>query len=136
MTEAKKPRVMMADDEAHCRALMKAILSSMKCEVVAEARTGEETLKFYRELHPHLLLLDISMPVRTGDEVLEEILKEFPKAFVIMLTSVTDMGSIERCISLGAANYIRKDTPIEEIKLIIRETWQTFVKSAAKEGAQ
>jgi len=127
---------MIADDEAHCRALMKAILTSMKCEVVAEARTGEEALKFYREQRPHLLLLDISMPVRTGDEVLGEILKEFPRAFVIMLTSVTDMGSIERCISLGAANYIRKDTPIEEIKLIIRETWQTFVKNMPRDGSQ
>lgn len=136
MTEAKRPKVMIADDESHCRALMKAILTSMKCDVVAEARTGEEALKLYREVHPHLLLLDISMPVITGDEVLEQLLKEFPRAFVIMLTSVTDMGSIEKCISLGAANYIRKDTPIEEIKLIIRETWQTFIKSSTKGGTQ
>lgn len=129
MMEARKPRVVIADDESHCRVLMKAILTSMNCEVVAEARTGEEALRFFKELRPHLLLLDISMPVRTGDEVLEEILRDFPRAFVIMLTSVTDMGSIERCLSLGAASYIRKDTPIEEIKQMIRETWQTFMKT-------
>jgi two-component system chemotaxis response regulator CheY len=111
---------------------MKAILTSMNCEVVAEARTGEETIKLYEQHRPHLLLLDISMPVVTGDEVLEEIIGKFPHAFVIMLTSVTDMGSIEKCISLGAANYIRKDTPIEEIKLIIKETWQSFVKRLTK----
>lgn len=132
MTEAKRPKVMIADDEPHCRALMKALLNSMKCEVVAEAKNGPEVVSYYKEFRPHLLLLDISMPMMTGDEVLEAIFNEFPNAFVIMLTSVTDMGSIERCLALGAANYIRKDTPLDEIKTIIRETWQSFVKSKLK----
>jgi len=129
MTEQKRPRVMVADDELHCRALMKAILNSMKCEIVAESSNGKETLQKYKDTKPHLLLLDISMPLMTGEEVLEEILKINPKAFVIMLTSVTDMATIEKCLILGAANYIRKDTPIDEIKVIIKETWLDFVKN-------
>ncbi len=70
--------------------------------------------------------------VKTGDEVLEELLVEFPDAFVVVLTSVTDMESIEKCISMGAANYIRKDTPVAEIKMIIKETWKSVLDQRKK----
>ena len=125
---SSKPKVLIADDKIACRALMKAVLISMNCEVVGEAGNGEEATGLYRKLKPHLLMLDVNMPLKTGDEVLEEIIHEFPDAFVIMLTSVVDLPTIEKCLSLGAANYVRKDLPLEELKAIIRETWQTFVQ--------
>lgn len=105
---------------------MKAVLSSMGCDVVAEARTGDEAIELYRKYRPNMLLLDVNMPIKTGDEVLEELFAEAPDAFVIVLTSVTDMESIEKCLSMGAANYIRKDTPVSEIKMIIKDTWKSF----------
>lgn len=129
MSTEKRPRIVVADDEVHCRTLLRAILGSMGCDVVAEAKSGEEVMALYRSHRPNLLLLDVNMPVKTGDEVLGEILADFPDALVIMLTSVTDMESIERCIALGAANYIRKDTPVAEIKTLIRETWTDHVRS-------
>jgi two-component system chemotaxis response regulator CheY len=124
--------VIVADDEGHCRVLMKAVLASMNCDVVAEARTGDEAIELYRKYRPNLLLLDVNMPVKTGDEVLEELLAEFPDAFVVVLTSVTDMESIEKCISMGAANYIRKDTPVAEIKMILKETWKSILGQRKK----
>jgi two-component system chemotaxis response regulator CheY len=124
--------VIVADDEGHCRVLMKAVLASMNCDVVGEARTGDEAIELYRKYRPNLLLLDVNMPVKTGDEVLEELLGEFPDAFVVVLTSVTDMESIEKCISMGAANYIRKDTPVAEIKTIIKETWKSVLDQRKK----
>ncbi len=72
------------------------------------------------------------MPLKTGYEVLEEILAQFPNALVIMLTSVTDIESVEKCIELGAANYIRKDTPTAELKSIIKETFSEFVRGRSK----
>jgi two-component system chemotaxis response regulator CheY len=130
MAEGKKPRVLIAEDESHSRLLLKAILASMNCEVVGEATTGVEAIELFKQLKPHLLLLDINMPSKTGDEVLKEIMAEYPKAFVIIMTSVADLETIERCIELGAANYIRKDTPIEEIRQTIKETWHTFLEGA------
>lgn len=127
----KKLKVLIADDEAHCRMLMKAVIASMNCEVVAEAKTGVEALDFYKKFKPHMTLLDINMPIMTGDEVLAEILTLNPDAFVIMLTSVADMETVDTCISLGAANYIRKDTSIEEIKALIKESWRTSVQERA-----
>jgi two-component system chemotaxis response regulator CheY len=130
--DTKKPRVLIADDERHCRVFMKAVMNSMKCEVVGEAGNGIDVLELYRKTKPHLLLMDINMPGETGDKVLKDLFAEFPHAFVIMLSSVVDMESVEKCISLGAANYIRKDTPLEEIKLLIKETWQMFARNRAK----
>lgn len=124
--DMRRPRVIVADDEGHCRVLIKAVLTSMNCEVVGEARTGDEAIELYGKHKPNLMLLDVNMPLKNGDEVLEELFSSFPDAFVIVLTSVTDMESIEKCLSLGAANYIRKDTPISEIKVIIKDTWKTF----------
>ncbi len=129
MSPEKRARVIVADDESHCRTLLRAILTSMNCDVIAEARSGAEVLPLFKQHRPNLLLLDVNMPVKTGDEVLEEILADFPDAFIIMLTSVTDMESIERCIAMGAANYIRKDTPVSEIKTLIRDTWAERIQN-------
>ena len=119
---------MIADDEAHVRVLLRALLKSMNCDVVGEAANGAEAVELFKKIKPHMLLLDINMPLKTGDEVLREIMTQFPNAFVIMLTSVADIESVEKCLKLGAANYIRKDTPPAELKSIIKETFQAFVR--------
>ena len=132
MAEARKPRVLLAEDEPHCRALMKAVLTSMNCEIAGEARTGNEAVELYRKLMPNLMMLDVNMPTKSGDEVLAEVIGEFPEAFIIMLTSVTDQETIEKCIRLGASNYIRKDTPVAEIKRLIKESWTAHARSGKK----
>lgn len=132
MTEHGRPRVVLADDEEHSRRLIKAVMTSMKCEVAGEATNGQEAVDLFKSEMPDLLLLDINMPVKTGEEALREIIDHSPDAFVIMLTSVADMESVEQCINIGAANYIRKDTPVQEIKSIIKETWQTFRQKQKK----
>jgi len=117
-----KTRVLLADDEMHIRMLLKTVINSIDCEVVAEASNGKEAVALFKEKRPDLVLLDINMPLQTGEEALKEIIEEFPSALVIMLTSVTDMESVERCIDAGACNYIRKDTPLVEMKAIVGET--------------
>jgi two-component system chemotaxis response regulator CheY len=124
MTQSRKPRVLLADDEPHIRMLIKTVMRSMNCEVIGEALNGNEAIELFKKEKPDLLMLDINMPLRTGEEALKEIMTEFPDAFVIMLTSVSDLESVENCLSLGASNFIRKDTPIQEMKKIIKETWQ------------
>ena len=132
MNQRGKPKVLIADDEMHIRLLLKTVLTKMNCEIVGEATNGPDAIDIFNKEKPHLLLLDINMPIKKGDQVLEEIMAKHPDAFVIMLTCVVDMKIVEKCIGLGAANYIRKDTPIEEIKKIIKETWQTFRQKTEK----
>ena len=68
------------------------------------------------------MILDITMPILSGEEVLMMIMMEYPDAVVIILTSMTDEQTVNACLDLGAYNYIRKDTPLEEIKSTIKET--------------
>jgi len=124
MNQAAAPRVIIADDEKHMRILMKSVISKMNYQVIGLATNGQEAIALYKQEQPDILLLDINMPSMTGDEALQEIIKQFPDALVIMLTAVVEMETVEKCIDLGAANYIRKDTPISEIAQIIKNTWQ------------
>ena len=130
MVTGKKPRVLLAEDELHCRELMKAVLRSMNCEIAGEATNGAKAVELFLELKPDMMFLDINMPFMTGDEVLKEIQGKSPGTFIIVLTSMTDSTTVAKCLELGAANYIRKDTPVEEIKSIIRESWKAFRKKA------
>lgn len=115
-------RVVIADDEFHILGMLKALMKTMNYAVVGEAKNGQEAVDVYRKEKPDVLLLDINMPVKDGDDALREIMHEFPDAMVIMLTSVVDMEKVESCLELGAANYIRKDTPVSDMRKIISET--------------
>jgi two-component system chemotaxis response regulator CheY len=117
-----KFRVVIADDENHIRMFIKSVIKTMGAEITGEARNGVEAVEMYRNTKPDIVLMDINMPQKTGEEALSEIISEFPDACVVMMTSVSDIETVQSCIEKGASNYIRKDTPIDQIKEIIRET--------------
>lgn len=113
--------------------MMKLVISSIGAEVIAEASNGKEAVELHRKHQPHITLLDVNMPVMEGKEALKQIKAEIPKSVVIMLTSLTSMEVIEECIEAGATNYIRKNTPIKEMKEYIKETWVDYLKSVKDE---
>ncbi len=118
---SQKPRVLVADDESVMRMFIVSILGKMNCEVVGQAVNGRQAVELYAEKQPDLLLMDINMPLKTGEEALQEIRARFPAARVVMLTSVVESATVENCLALGAAGYIRKDSPVQEIQAIISE---------------
>ena len=120
--QSKIPRtVVIADDELYVRVVIRSILQSLQLNVIGEAADGEEALRVFRDKKPDLLLLDVNMPLKTGEDTLRAILGEFPEARVIMFSSVADRNSVERCLELGARHYIRKDCPPDEMRRIITE---------------
>ena len=118
-------RVLVADDESFMRMYVTSVLAKMNCEVVGQACNGIEAVSQFREKKPDLLLMDINMPLKTGEEALKDIRAEFPQARIIMLTSVIESGTVESCIALGAIGYIRKDSSVDEIKAIIGDAMKT-----------
>lgn len=118
---SKAGTVLLADDELHIRMMLSTLLRNMGLDVVGEAVNGEDAVRRYRETKPDLLLMDINMPVKTGEEALREIVGEFPEARVILLTSMADLKTVETCLEAGAFNYIRKDSPLEKIQEAVRE---------------
>lgn len=111
--------VMIADDEFHVRTVLRAIVTGLPGKVVGEVENGKDVLEKFSEVLPDLLLLDINMPLKTGDIVIEELINNYPEARVIMLTGVADSETVEKCIEAGACGYIRKDTTPEEMKEMI-----------------
>ncbi len=117
MSEQKpKRKIVIVDDEANIRFALKKLCQLLEVEVAGEGGSGEEAVALYAREQPDLILLDINMPRKNGDQALEEILKINPAAYVMMLTSVADMNTVRKCIALGARNYILKDNPLPKIK--------------------
>jgi len=129
MKPKQKMRVMVVDDEDHVRKLITTVIRRMNCEIVGEAANGRDAISMFYELRPHLLLLDINMPLKSGKQALADIKKKFPNAFVIMLTSLVDKETVEDCIHLGASGFIQKDLPIDEMQDVIKKTWIAYKQS-------
>jgi DNA-binding NarL/FixJ family response regulator len=129
MMKTDSLRVVIADDEKHLRYSFRILIQKEGLNVVGEATNGQEAVELYRKLQPDLLILDINMPVKNGDEALVEVLREFPSAKVLMLTMVADAESVRRCVKAGAIHYILKDNPMDEIQRHLRETIQLLNSS-------
>ena len=123
MSEKRKVRVLLADDESHVRLFIKALIGSMGCEVVAEAANGKEALEQFDRTSPDLVLLDINMPVMDGIAALKALRQKSGKVAIVMLTSLASADVVEQCLEAGANYHLRKDLPVSELKQEIRDTW-------------
>lgn len=117
-----KGTVLLVDDEPHIRKFVSLLLKQVGTPTILEAANGQEAIAQYRQARPDLVLLDINMPVMDGLETLQQIRQFDPEAVVIMLTSMVNRQNIDQALTLGAANYIRKDTPKEAIMQALVET--------------
>ena len=75
------------------------------------------------------MLLDINMPIMDGLETLKRLKALDPDCVVVMLTSLSNRLSVEATLALGAVNYIRKDTPKDEIAKALTETIEACFKT-------
>ncbi|WP_279237492.1 response regulator transcription factor [Dyella sedimenti] len=131
MTASRGIRILLADDEKHVRQLLKAVLMPFHCEVVAEAENGAQAVALYKELRPDAVLLDINMPVKDGRAALREIIAFDPNAVVVMLTSMSDIATIEGSLDEGATHYIRKDTPPAQMRELLSDVWKEHFQDAS-----
>jgi two-component system, chemotaxis family, chemotaxis protein CheY len=115
-------KILLVDDEAHIRKYVGLILKSIGQPTIIEATNGQEGVEAYQRENPDLVLLDVNMPVMDGLETLKKLKEIDPDCVVIMLTSLANRQTIDQAVELGAANYIRKDTPKEEVAKALSET--------------
>ena len=115
--------ILLVDDEQHIRKYVGLILRQLGVAKILEAANGEEALATYERERPALVLLDINMPILDGLETLKRLKAFDPECVVVLLTSLTTRLNVEIALSLGAVNYIRKDTPKEEITKALTESF-------------
>jgi two-component system chemotaxis response regulator CheY len=114
-------KILLADDEAHIRKFVGLVLRQLGSPTIIEAANGAQAVELYQSERPDLVLLDVNMPEVDGLQALEQIHAIDPDCAVIMLTSLTTRSIIARAAELGAVNYIRKDTPKDEILATLRQ---------------
>jgi two-component system chemotaxis response regulator CheY len=115
-------KVLLVDDEPHIRKYLGLILRKFGNPTLFEAGNGQEALALYAQHRPDLVLMDVNMPVMDGLQALEQLFRDHPEATVIMLTSLATRSVVEKCVDLGAVNFVRKDTPKETIAKVLSET--------------
>jgi two-component system response regulator NreC len=118
-------RILIADDHGVLRAGLRALLNAERdLQVVGEAADGDEALRLAAELHPDVMLLDISMPGKQGIEVARELHASQPNTRVLMLTVHEDEGLLRAAIRAGAAGYILKRAVESELIGAIHAVWR------------
>ncbi|MGD6816157.1 response regulator [Metabacillus sp. 84] len=113
-------RILIVDDAAFMRMMIKDILSKNGFDVVAEAADGLQAVEKYKEHQPDLVTMDITMPEMDGITALKEIKKLNPNAKVIMCSAMGQQAMVIDAIQAGAKDFIVKpfqaDRVIEAIQ--------------------
>lgn len=101
-------RILIVDDAAFMRMMIKEILTKNGFEVVGEASDGAQAVEKFKELSPDLMTLDITMPEMDGIAALKEIKKLDPNAKVIMCSAMGQQAMVIDAIQAGAKDFIVK----------------------------
>jgi two-component system chemotaxis response regulator CheY len=101
-------RILIADDAAFMRMMIKNILTQNGHEVVGEAANGAEAVARYAELQPDVMTMDITMPEKDGIEALKEIIAADPQAKVVMCSALGQETKVIESIRSGAKDFVVK----------------------------
>lgn len=116
-------KILIVDDAAFMRMMIKDILSKNGFEIAGEANDGAQAVEKYKECSPDLVTMDITMPEMDGITALKEIKKYDPNAKVIMCSAMGQQAMVIDAIQAGAKDFIVKpfqaDRVIEAIKKTI-----------------
>ncbi len=111
---------MIADDHVAIRAGVIGMIQGTEIEVVCQAETCEQTVKFALTCQPDVLLLDVRLSDRDGLSALEEIKRASPGISVLIFSACEEVKTMAHARSLGAQGYITKGVPREEFLKTIR----------------
>lgn len=110
-----KARIMIVDDAAFMRAILKDILIHLDYEVVAEGSNGQEAVNMYKWTKPDLVTMDITMPEMNGIAALKEIIIYDSQAKVIMCSAMGQQRLVVDSIQAGAKDFLVKPFHKERI---------------------
>lgn len=115
-------RVVLAEDQAMLRGALASLLSlETDIEIVAQADNGAAALRHVQRLKPDVLITDIEMPELTGIEIADHLKRHGPHTAVMIITTFTRPGYLQRAIKCGVRGYMLKDTPSGDLANAVRK---------------
>lgn len=120
-------RVLVVDDQSLMRRALQLLLTDQPgVEVVGDAATGAEAIGLTEELQPDVVLMDMIMPGMDGVETTKELCDRHSKLRVLILSVDDDQEYIIQAMRHGAAGYILKNTPPEELAFAIHAVYRGY----------
>ena len=115
--------ILICDDAAFMRMMIKDILTKNGYNIAGEAENGAKAVEKYNELKPDLVLMDITMPEMDGIQVLKKIKETDPNASVIMCSAMGQQAMVIESIQSGAKDFIVKpfqaDRVLEAVQKVV-----------------
>ena len=117
-----KTRVLLVDDQVLFVESLRTVLETRAAdfEVVGVALSGREAIRLVVEKHPDIVLMDVRMPDMDGVEATRIIHEAYPEIHVLMLTTFDDDVYVVEALNHGAAGYMLKDIPPEDLIVSLR----------------
>lgn len=116
-------KIILADDHALVRQGVRMMLETAGSEfkVIGEVSNGEELIKLAKKTPADVYIVDISMPILNGIESVGKLIKQDPKAKVLILSMYDDRVSVEKALKAGAKGFVVKVARAEEFLEAVRE---------------
>ncbi|MBE3585664.1 response regulator [Desulfofundulus thermocisternus] len=109
-------RILVVDDAAFMRMMIKSIVTKSGYEVVGEAENGKQAVEKYAELKPDIVTMDITMPDMDGIEAVKAIKAIDPEASIVMVSAMGQQAMVMDAIQAGARDFIVK--PFQQERLL------------------
>ncbi|HIY21330.1 MAG TPA: response regulator [Candidatus Flavonifractor merdigallinarum] len=116
-------KIMVVDDSRIVQLQLQKILSGTEYEVIACCQSGEDALEQYGKVNPDLVTMDILMPGMDGLETARMILKEDPKARVLMVSSLAYDDTINEAHKIGAKGFVYKPFEREQVLASLQQAF-------------
>ncbi len=114
-----KPRVIIADDNPAALRQLVGLLAA-EFDVVATAENGQAAVEIIRQYEPHIVVLDLQMPLLSGIKVTQELKNIAPGAAVVICSVETDPEVVQACQQAGALGYVVKIFAARDLAAAVR----------------
>ena len=126
-------KVLLVDDNEDARFLLRKKLEGRKgFQVVGEASSGEEAVQQVEDLTPDLVIMDVKMPGIGGVEATRRVKQMSPKTAVLAYSGLNDADVIEAMREAGAAGYVLKDAPADELIMRLQDSQVSEVEAVSR----